>query len=172
MKLLTAQCELTKAQEVVGKHWHEDYYRYRDSPVRNPSYQQVIIGGSKVSLCARHRDLYKLWSEIIKASNSKPRKTTPNTAPVRQFIETVRTGSHREWIPRSPDDTKHGFHRIVEEFKTVYHDCLVPKSWLEQHAQDHRDYIPTIEIQANSKSLSVNGNWKAGMIKNFMRGKG
>jgi len=117
---------------------------------------------------ARNPNLYKTWAEIVKASESKPRQPRIVTAPLPSFIEAVRIGSHEEWIPRSREDTKHGYHRIVNEYKTVYHDCLVPKAWLEKHAQDHRDYIPTIEIQVDGETLSVNGNYKAGMIKEFV----
>ena len=164
MKLLTQQCELTRKQE--SKHWREE--RRYDAPQRIPSYQQVAIAGAKVNLCARNPQLYKAWGEITKASQSKPRQTRLPKTPIPSFIESVRIGSHKEWIP-NPYNSKHGFHRIVAEYKTVYHDCLVPKSWLEQHAKDHRDFIPTIEIQANGKTLSVNGNYKAGVIKEFVR---
>ena len=163
MKLLTQQCELTKAQE--SKYWREE--RRYDAPQRIPSYQQVTIAGVQVNLCARNPQLYKAWGEITKASQSKPRQTRLPKTPIPSFIETVQIGSHRKTIPGR--NGYKGFTITVPDYKTVYHDCLAPKSWLEQHAEDHRDFVPTIEIQANGKTLSVNGNYKAGVIKEFVR---
>ncbi len=95
------------------------------------------------------------------------RKTTVSSglSPLPAFIKTVRIGSHQEWIETTP---KHGYHRIVEEYTTHYNDCLVPKSWLKKHEHDTLPE-PTIEISADGKNLSVNGNYKVGVIKEFVK---
>ncbi len=81
-------------------------------------------------------------------------------------IETVSTGSHREFHAR--DDKGHGWNETVTDYETIYHDCLVPGSWLKEHEHDLDKYEPTIEISINGKTLSVNGNYKQGLIKGFM----
>jgi len=82
-------------------------------------------------------------------------------------IEQVRTGSHTEFI--ATDDKGHGYHNTVTDYETVYHDCLVPKEWLKAHEHDLDGYEPTIELIANGKTLSVNGNYKHGVIKDFVK---
>lgn len=83
------------------------------------------------------------------------------------FIEAVRTGSHNEF--HATDDKGHGWHQVVNDYKTVYHDCLVPGSWIKEHEHDLDGYEPTIEIAVDGgKNLSVDGNYKQGMIKDFM----
>ncbi len=82
------------------------------------------------------------------------------------IIEQVRTGSHTEF--HATDDKGHGYHQTIEDYKTVYHDCLVPREWLEEHEHDLDGYEPTIDISIDGKSLSVNGNYKQGAIKAFM----
>ncbi len=67
------------------------------------------------------------------------------------------------------DDKGHGYHSIVTDYKTVYHDCLVSKDWLKAHEHDLDNYEPTIEITVDGQSpFSVNGNYKQGVIKDFM----
>ncbi len=84
-----------------------------------------------------------------------------------EVIEQVRTGSHQEFI--ATDDKGHGYHNLVNEFKTVYHDCLVSKSWLKKHEHDLDGYEPTIDISIDGKALSVNGNYHKGMIRDFLK---
>ncbi len=82
-------------------------------------------------------------------------------------IEQVKTGSHQEFI--ATDDKGHGYHNLVVDFETVYHDSLVSKAWLKKHEHDLDGYEATIEITVDGgKSLSVNGNYKQGVIKGFM----
>ncbi len=84
-----------------------------------------------------------------------------------EVIEQVRTGSHQEF--HATDDKGHGYHNLVVDFATVYHDCLVPKAWLRKHEHDLDGYEPTIEIIIDGgKSISLNGDFKQGMIKGFM----
>ena len=168
-ELLTERCSLTHEQEVIGKCWRDsDWYRRDDNASwrLHESCQQVTIAGVKVNLMARNPNLYKTWAEIVRASESKPRQPLIVTAPLPNFIDEIRIGSHQEW--HEGFNGHKGFHSIVVDYRKVYRDCLVPKAWLEKHAQDHRDYIPTIEIEVNGETLSVNGNYKAGMIKEFV----
>lgn len=81
-------------------------------------------------------------------------------------IEQVRTGSHNEF--HATDDKGHGYHNTVTDYKTVYHDCLVPKAWLKKHEHDLDGYEPTIEVSVDGKTLSLDGNYKQGMIKTFL----
>jgi hypothetical protein len=81
------------------------------------------------------------------------------------FIKQVRLGSHQEWV--STDDKGHGYHKIVDEYTTHYNDCLPGKKWLEAHKHDEYPE-PTIELSIDGKSLSVNGNYKKGVIAGFM----
>ncbi len=83
-----------------------------------------------------------------------------------EVIEQVRTGSHQEFI--ATDDKGHGYHNTVTDFETVYHDCLVSKAWLKKH--EHDEYPEaTIDISIDGKTLSVNGDYKHGMIKDFIK---
>lgn len=82
------------------------------------------------------------------------------------IIERVRTGSHKEFV--ATDDKGHGYHNIVIDYTTVYHDCLPGVEWLQAHEHDLDGYEPTIEITVDGKTLSVNGNYKQGVITNFM----
>ncbi len=74
-------------------------------------------------------------------------------------------GSHQDFI--ATDNKGHGYHKTIEEHTTHYRDCLPGKVWLKKHAKDK--YLePTIVITVDGKSLSVNGNYKQGKIKEFM----
>lgn len=86
------------------------------------------------------------------------------------FIEDVRTGSHTEHVVAEYEvNGKHPeWTRIVEDYKTVYHDCLVSGEWLKAHEHDLDDYEPTIELSVEDKTLSIDGNYKKGMIGDFM----
>lgn len=94
-----------------------------------------------------------------------------------ELIERVRIGSHHEYVKWNHETNKYDYaskpkrgyvHQVVEDFQTVYHDCLVSGDWLKAHEHDLDDYEPTIEIAVNGKTLNVNGNYKQGMIKEFM----
>ncbi len=84
-----------------------------------------------------------------------------------EVIEQVRTGSHNEF--HATDDKGHGWNQTVTDYETVYYDCLVPKAWLKKHEHDLDGYEPTIELIANGKTLSVNGNYKHGLIRDFIK---
>lgn len=81
-----------------------------------------------------------------------------------RIIERVRVGSHRE-----PQELYgRTFNRIVEDYETIYHDCLPGKEWIKSHEHDLDNFEPTIEIVIDGKSLAVNGNYKKGLIPGFM----
>jgi hypothetical protein len=86
-----------------------------------------------------------------------------------EVIERVRVGSHQEFVPT--DDKGHGYHQIVEEYTTHYDDCLVSKEWLQEHEHSLDGWEPTIEITLDDKTLSVNGNYRKGMIKDWVKTK-
>lgn len=93
-----------------------------------------------------------------------------------QYIEQVRIGSHHEYTKwnhetneydHASKPTKGYCHHVVSDYKTKYYDCLPGKDWLKAHSKDVTP-DPTIEIAIDGKSLSVNGNYKSGMIGKFM----
>lgn len=94
-----------------------------------------------------------------------------------EFIYQARVGSHHEYVRWDNEANeldirtrpKKGYsHRVVEDYTTKYLDCLVPKTWLKAHADD-RLPEPVIDISVDGKSISVNGNYKKGIIKEFMK---
>ena len=106
-------------------------------------------------------------AKLLKAmAREVKRKTyTLTLTPLPAFVETERIGSHQEWIETTP---KHGFHRTVEEYTTNFKPCLCGKDWLEAHYKDEYPE-PTIELSVNGKTLSLNGNYKTGVIKAFCK---
>ena len=93
-----------------------------------------------------------------------------------KVIETVRMGSCHEYLKWNRETgenetslrPKRGYsHRVREEYKTVFHDCLPGKEWIEAHWKDEYPE-PTIDIMVNDKSLHLNGNYKKGSIQGFM----
>ncbi len=121
---------------------------------------------SHLTGCPDCLDKFRL--EIEKSQTAKPRQPIfkPCQLPMDAFVEQVKTGSHNDWI--ETDDKGHGYHRLVVDYKTVFHDCLVSKSWLEAHYKDEYPE-PTIEVSIDGKSISLNGNFKKGMIREFIR---
>lgn len=182
--LLTETCERTRLQ----KEWAEQVgtrYRHSDTWVygtgyntrRPASYQTMTIGNQTITLNATLPDLYEIIAEVTKAQTEKPRKASVKAATFQpNLIEQVRVGSHHEYIKwnhetnesETSNKPKKGYsHRVENDYATVYHDCLVPKSWLKKH--EHDEYPePTIELSIDGKSLSVNGNYKKGLIAGFM----
>ncbi len=104
------------------------------------------------------------------------RKPSTSQPPLfkREFIYQERIGSHREFVPRidyqtgEPDKEGRGYHQTIEDYVTKYRDCLPGKAWLKKHANDVLPE-PTIELTIDGKSLSVNGNYKKGVIKEFVK---
>lgn len=95
-----------------------------------------------------------------------------------ELIERVRVGSHHEYVKWNHETQeeevisnpeKGYYHRVIDDYRTVYHDCLVSGEWLKAHEHDLDNWEPTIEITVDGgKSLNVNGNYQAGLIKGFM----
>jgi len=138
----------------------------------------IKAGNSTVTTRACPNCLAKLEKDVINSQKNTNRKPSVKVAPFQSnFIEQVRTGSHNEYVKWNHETNEYetlskykvGYHhQIVNEYKTVYHDSLAPKEWLQEHEHDLDDYEPTIELSIDGKSLSVNGNYKHGMIKDFM----
>lgn len=112
--------------------------------------------------CQDCRD--KMSADIIKSQTGKHREPTLKVTQIPLFIEQVRDGSHTE--PWEYGGKKHN--RIVTDYRNVYHDCLVPKEWLQTHEHDLDGYEPTIDVSIDSKALHLNGNYKKGLIQGFM----
>ena len=103
--------------------------------------------------------------DVVKAQTAKVKPSQPPKQPP-LFIEQVTVGSHREWIETTP---KHGYHTTVVDTKTVYHDCLAPKSWLKEHEHDNYPE-PTMELIVDGKATAnINGDYKRGMIKDALK---
>lgn len=105
---------------------------------------------------------------LLKTIAREYKRKTPVFTPAQQglnFVQDIRVGSHSEWVETTP---KHGYHRIVEEYTTKFHDCLPGKEWLKDHYKDEYPEA-TIELAIDGKTLSVNGDYKKGMIREFMK---
>jgi len=91
------------------------------------------------------------------------------TATIKQlpltFVETVRTGSHREQFGMRGNRK---YYDAVNDYKTVFKDCLPGKAWLEAHYKDEIPE-PTMELIINGKEFSINGNYKTGMIRDLVK---
>lgn len=93
------------------------------------------------------------------------KSSTPAQTPVPLFITQERTGSEK---------VQHGtrggrrYYQHDDTYETVYHDCLVSKAWLKKHSKDVIPE-PTMEVIVNGKTLSVNGNYKKGVVKEFIK---
>lgn len=139
--LLTDKCELTKRQELfVDAKWTKHDVSFGRNNDEPRSYQIVTYGNSKSTLLATDRNLYKRMAELDRAFEDK--------------------GTHINQA---------GEFMLA---KQCQHDdrqqLLVSRKWLAAHEHDVVPE-PTIEIAVEGKSLHVNGNYKAGMIKDFMR---
>ncbi len=132
----------------------------------------VKVNGSTLTFNAGCNILRaSLLKDAVKNHKSKP---TYHQLYFPLFVEDVRVGSHNEYHHRKIwkdgeyiEDKKHGFNIVIDDYETVFHDCLPGKEWLEAH---YKDVIPepTIEITVDDKAFSANGNFKKGMIENFM----
>ncbi len=111
-------------------------------------------------------------AQIIRQSVNKTSKPVQPSL----FITRERVGSHQEWTCWNNETNKldiiskykKGYSkRVVEEYATVYHDCLISKEWIKAN-ENFKMPESTIEIIINDKALSVNGNYKKGLIGEFM----
>lgn len=126
----------------------------------------VQIGESKLSLnegcnIQRAKLLKDIWREL--RTSRQPHLVFAQLP----MIETVRVGSHRKEFGMRGGRR---YFQSVDDYKTVFHNCLPGKTWLREH---HRDEYPepTMEISVGKKTLSLNGNFKRGIIKDFMKGE-
>lgn len=138
-----------------------------------------IKAGNSVCHVRGCPDCLNKWQKEIERSQTEKIKQPvikSNQLPLFEYKHRQRTGSHVEYTRWNSetneleklDKYKKGYHRnVVEEYETVYHDCLVSKEWLKEH--ENFEYPePTIDIQINDKSLHVNGNYKKGLIGDFL----
>jgi hypothetical protein len=125
------------------------------------------ISGNLLTVNSHNPKLYDVIAEAVKVADSKPRKFVAKSPPLPLFVETVSIGSHRE-LDNNPI-YKHPINRIVSDYTTIFHDCLCGKEWLEAHYNDHKDFEPTIELTVNEKSISFNGDYKTGVIKQWIK---
>ena len=170
--LLPQTCEFTTLQtEAKGTRYGESWvYGTGYNTRRRESYQTMTFGGFNVSILATSPKLYDVIADVQRVANGKDRKVSFKPYPLSSFIETVRIGSHQEpdsWIAN--DGKEYHSTRTITDYTTNFRDCLCGKEWLEAH---YEDVIPepTIELSVNGKSLSINGNFKTGMIKSFCKG--
>ena len=125
--------------------------------------------------CPECIEIYRL--EIEKSQTGKTRAASYPIFQPPLFIEQVQIGSHNKYVKWNSETNeeeilpkyKKGYHhRIVQDYTTRYRDCLPGTEWLKAHENDYRDFEPTIDISIDGKAISVNGNYKQGMIAGFM----
>ncbi len=166
--LLTKQCSLTKEQEIQGKYARAYHYHGGYNITDRESYQEMVIGTAKISLLATSPKLYETIAEVAKSQEYKPHKTSVKASKLPLLVSMVKTGQHKETETWTANDGKeYSCDNIVIDYKPEFDNCLIPKEWLEAH---YKDIIPepTIEISIDGKSLSLNGNYKKGLIQTFM----
>ncbi len=109
-----------------------------------------------------------LLQDITREYKRKPVSYKPCQLSMNAFVESISVGSHQEWHEAIGGyKGSKGWHTTVSDYKTVFHDCLPGKEWLEAHYKDEYPE-PSIDISCNGKSISLNGNFKKGMIAEFM----
>ncbi len=134
----------------------------------------IVVGNSICHVTGCPDCIAKYTKDIENSQKIKEHSFKPCQVPL--FITQERTGSRNEWTRWNNETNemeysakyKKGYHhQIVTEYATEYHDCLCGKEWLKEH--EHFEYPEaTIELSIDGKSLSVNGNYKKGMIGDFM----
>lgn len=129
----------------------------------------VSVGNSTAHITACPDCLAKIEKDMVASQKGITRQTSIQTARPPLFIEEVRIGSHKEHhIAEYEIKGKHPeWDTVVTDYKTVFHDCLPGKNWLEAHHKDEYPE-PTIELSVDGKTLSLNGDYKKGMIQGFM----
>ncbi len=167
-----AELEQEQAERDKEREQIRIYRASHECPICHKTFEnpvvetKTIVAGNSTCHVTGCPDCLEKWrKDIDKSQTNTIRQPVIKTTQLPMFITQERTGSHRDWIETSP---KHGYHKTVEEFTTYYHDCLCGKDWLKEHA-DFKCPEPTIEISINDKAISVNGNYKKGMIAGFMK---
>ncbi len=106
-----------------------------------------------------------LLKDIVREHKRKTISVKPCQLPIDAFIETVRVGSHKQSYGMR-GGRRH--YEYTDDYKTVFHDCLCGKDWLKEHEHDKYPEA-TIELSVGNKTVSINGNYKRGMIKQAMK---
>lgn len=155
MLLLTEQSKITELHEYAkGCKYRMTY----PGPSVRASKQAMKIANHTLTCYANSDRLLATISEAVKVLTSKPAKPTVRPAPLPQFIES------------RPKTNKNGYRLPgVAQYETVYRPCLCGVEWLKQHEHDVIPE-PTIDLLIDGKELHVNGNYKQGIIKEFIKG--
>lgn len=167
--LLPQVCELTKLQAKFKDTHYSWRYGTSYNDKRRESYQSMTVSGYNITVNATSAKLHDVIAEAQKIANGKARKVSFKPYPLSSFIETVMIGSHQEpdsWIAN--DGKEYHSTRTITDYTTNFRDCLCGKEWLEAHYKDEYPE-PTIELSVDGKILSLNGNYKAGKIKEFIK---
>jgi len=159
----------------MSKHCHKDKERWTgwNIPAKTIKAFDSIL--NLVEGCNIGRA--SLLKDVINAHKiNKTPSVKLTQLPLFEYKHNARIGSHAEWTRWNHETNEldivskyeKGYSkRVVEEFETVYNDCLVSKEWLKEH--ENFEYPePTIEISINGKDLHVNGNYKKGLIGDFV----
>lgn len=158
MLLLTEQCKRTEVQSIIGKQRY-----YPNGHDWKTSYQSMTFGKQTITLNAELPNLHEVIKEVGKAQADKVRKDTLKIAPMPALMQDA-VSRHNEVVI---DERGIHFNRDVEDYYKIYHDNLAGKDWLEANHDKTYD-SPTIEITVNEDSFHANGDFKPGMIKDFM----
>ncbi len=159
-------CCQSSSRKIYNEGWCGEFKTYT-LPART-----IKMYGSTLNLkegCNRCRA--KLLKEVAREQNKRAKLNFRPPQLRFDFIEKVKVGSH--WEKERWTDyrgKKHVCNTIVVDYTSKYSDCLPGKAWLKEHEHDIDKYPePLIELSVNGKDLSLNGDYKPGMIKNFVK---
>jgi RNase P subunit RPR2 len=161
--------ERIKHDREVKAHYCPICKKQFEIPIRT---ERHTIGNSTITVTGCPTCILNYRDELFKIQTAKHKAKTIVSIQKFQksFIETVKTGSHRdhkEW--KGYGGKKHTSNDIVTDYKTVFNDCLPGKEWLEAHYQDVIPE-PTIELIIGDKEpVTFNDNYKPGVIKEFIK---
>lgn len=103
-------------------------------------------------------------AEAEKIQAGSKSHVTPRLAALPQFVR-----EEPVYKNRTTGYRYRGYGSVLDHYKTVYAPSLPGKRWLRDHAKDTLPE-PTIDITCNGKPvISVNGNYRRGIIKTAMK---
>lgn len=143
--------QFCKQTELINQYKNSRYkpewadYGYKDS------YQSITLGKSTIKIKATLPNLHDLIKEAEKIQSEKHKPVQILKANYNSQITLINLNSFGEKGKETPE----------------YHG-LVTHEWYLTHSKD--EYLePTMELLVdNGKSIHVNGNYKKGIITNFM----
>ncbi len=162
MVLITEKCKRTIIQETLPKRLATSE---QFAGPKIPAWQQISFDDGKytATLCATDPQLHKRIKDLKDAYAGKV-KAEQIKFPSQPLVKQEATGSHyekRNYRGRMVNE-------IVKTYKTVYQPCIPGAKWLEKHINDAYPE-PTMDISTGGQSLHLNGNYKPGMIKDFVK---